>query len=241
MHSVGELLIKFKKGGNMFNSLKIIIMLIIFSLFYPSLYAKTFGANFCNKPEYACYTTKKGDNWKKLFPDETQRDVIMRINRMNTPLHKGMKIAVPTLFSNYLNYAPFPTQIEPSGEKTIHISKELLAFGAYDTDGSLVYWGPVSTGKKYCPDIGRGCATPKGSYHIQSKEGAECFSTKYPVGKGGAPMPYCMFFHRGYALHGSYDVPGYHDSHGCVRLFVKDAKWLNQEFSHDSSVRVIVY
>jgi lipoprotein-anchoring transpeptidase ErfK/SrfK len=50
-----------------------------------------------------------------------------------------------------------------------------------------------------------------------------------------------MFFHRGYALHGSYDVPGYNASHGCVRMFVKDAKWLNQEFTAgEDSVKVWV-
>lgn len=48
-------------------------------------------------------------------------------------------------------------------------------------------------------------------------------------------MPYCMFFHGGYALHASPVVPGHHDSHGCVRLFLEDAKWLNEEFIELSS------
>ncbi len=43
-------------------------------------------------------------------------------------------------------------------------------------------------------------------------------------------MPYCMYFHKGFALHGSDDIPGYRASHGCVRMFIEDAKWLNQEF-----------
>lgn len=98
-----------------------------------------------------------------------------------------MKIAVPTLFSNYLNYAPFPTQIEPSGEKTIHISKESLAFGAYDTDGSLVYWGPVSTGKKYCPDIGRGCATPKEVTIFNLKKAQNASRVNIPLEKAELP------------------------------------------------------
>ena len=33
-----------------------------------------------------------------------------------------------------------------------------------------------------------------------------------------------------YALHGSFTVPGHRDSHGCIRLFTEDAKWLNKEF-----------
>jgi len=33
-----------------------------------------------------------------------------------------------------------------------------------------------------------------------------------------------MFFHGGFALHGSPSVPGYNASHGCVRLFDDDAE-----------------
>ena len=43
-------------------------------------------------------------------------------------------------------------------------------------------------------------------------------------------MPYCMHFFRGYALHGSSTVPGYRASHGCIRMFIEDARWLNEEF-----------
>lgn len=43
-------------------------------------------------------------------------------------------------------------------------------------------------------------------------------------------MPYCMYFHKGFALHGSDDIPGYRASHGCIRMFTQDAKWLNEEF-----------
>ena len=43
-------------------------------------------------------------------------------------------------------------------------------------------------------------------------------------------MPYCMFFHGGYAIHASPVVPGYHASHGCVRVFQEDARWLHEDF-----------
>ncbi len=52
-------------------------------------------------------------------------------------------------------------------------------------------------------------------------------------------MPYCMFFHGGYALHGSYELPGYNASHGCVRMYKADAEWLNQSFLRIGS-KVIV-
>lgn len=43
-------------------------------------------------------------------------------------------------------------------------------------------------------------------------------------------MPYCMFFTQYYGVHGSYDVPNYNASHGCIRVPVKDAKWLYNNF-----------
>lgn len=53
-------------------------------------------------------------------------------------------------------------------------------------------------------------------------------------------MPYCMFFHGGYALHGSYKVPGYDDSHGCIRLFIDDARWLNEEFVKIGITKIVI-
>ncbi|RDI44529.1 L,D-transpeptidase [Aquicella lusitana] len=211
-------------------------------IFFPhTALAKTYGAKLCDLPQYECYAVKRGDSWQKLFPDEDQRDIVMRINRMNTKLYPGLKIAVPTSFgSDPLDYSPFPQYIDPPGTKFILVSLSKLAFGAYDSNGTLQRWGPVSGGQNYCADVRRGCRTPAGKFAIYQKRGAGCVSSKFPLGKGGAPMPYCMFFHRGFALHGSYTVPGYHDSHGCVRLFVNDAKWLNQEFANGSRVTVII-
>jgi uncharacterized protein YcbK (DUF882 family) len=40
-----------------------------------------------------------------------------------------------------------------------------------------------------------------------------------------------MFFAPYYALHGSPQVPGFNASHGCVRLFSEDARWLNENFA----------
>ncbi len=215
------------------------LMLVILN---PAANAKSFGANLCaNDSRFYCYKVKSGDTWQRFG---AQRDLVMRINRINIRLHPGMIIAVPNNpdHTDMLEYAPLSRQIKPTGEKIILVSihEKQLAFGAYDADGTLQYWGPVSGGKGYCADIGRGCHTALGQYTIYRKEGAGCKSTKFPVGRGGAPMPYCMYFHGGFAMHGSYDVPGYNASHGCLRMFVNDAQWLNQEFTPGSSVTVVV-
>lgn len=208
--------------------------------------AKPYGARVCaNDSRFTCYTVKSGDTWQKLFPNAERRDLVMRLNRINIHLASGMRIAIPKNSdnTNSLDYAPFSRQIAPPGEKMILVSlnENQLAFGAYDAQGNLQYWGPVSGGRGYCPDTGRRCHTALGHYSIYRKEGASCKSSKFPIGRGGAPMPYCMYFHGGFALHGSYEVPGYNASHGCIRMFVNDAQWLNEKFiQKEDSVPVVI-
>jgi len=98
------------------------------------------------------------------------------------------------------------------------------------SNGHVVKSGKASGGSNYCADIKRSCHTPVGTYHVISMGGAGCQSSRYPVGKGGAKMPYCMFFTSLYAIHGSYEVPNYNASHGCIRVIPSDAKWLENNF-----------
>ena len=205
-------------------------------------FAQMYGAILCKDPNFFCHIAKRGDTWQKLFSDASERELVMKLNRVNIPIYTGMKIAIPKGNDhNVLDYSPLPTQIDAPGEKTIIVSLKVLAWGAYNANGQLLNWGPASGGQGYCPDIHRGCHTVTGKFAVYHKEGRGCFSRKFPVGRGGAPMPYCMFFHGGFALHGSYIVPGYNASHGCVRMFVNDAQWLNQEFlANDLNVPVIV-
>lgn len=183
-----------------------------------------------------------GDRWESLWPDATQRDLIRRVNRMNTRLRAGMTLAVPDHLTDVSlrDLCPLPQRTDVTGAPQIHVALGLRAWAAYDIDGKLLRWGPISSGKDWCPDTGVRCSTPAGDYTLVYKKGADCKSSKFPLGKGGAPMPYCMFFDtNGHALHGSPTVPGYPDSHGCVRLFVEDAKWLNESFV-DRGTRILV-
>lgn len=195
-----------------------------------------YGESLCNSPDYFCIKIKTGESWDNLFPDAEERDMVRRINRMNVTLRRGMTIAVPKNIDRLTIYdvSPFPRYIESTGEKTIYVSQKKLAWAAYDVDGELLWWGPISSGLGKCPGVRGGCATPTGSFRIVRKQDIDCVSTVFPQRadgeNGGALMPYCMHFFRGYALHGSYDVPGYRASHGCVRMFIEDARWLNEEF-----------
>lgn len=113
---------------------------------------------------------------------------------------------------------------------TFIYNPKTLTWKAINNRGKVVRTGRGSAGSNYCPDIGRRCRTPTGTYHIISKRGASCRSSRYPRPKGGAPMPYCMFFSKNYAIHGSNDLPNRNASHGCVRVRTSDARWLSNNF-----------
>lgn len=124
-----------------------------------------------------------------------------------------------------------PSQINPPGEKVIIVDPKIHAWGAYNSEGSLMRTGMATTGADWCRDIGRRCHTRTGTFRIYSLGSAGCRSHKFPLPRGGAPMPYCMFFNGGQALHGSYEVVYANASHGCVRLHVEDAKWIRFNFA----------
>ncbi len=262
----------------------------------PPLY----GERYCGDPDFHCITIGSPDaareagaesarrsgreSWEGLWPDERERVIVMKVNRMNVRLKKGMVIAVPNHMEGktYMDFAPFPSKLPfecepvgepvcrlvcencedgdasykricesqckpkgdwtcgpdgaPVGEKLIIIDLAQLAFAAYAEDGTLLRWGPVSGGRNWGAYVIKDNLTVVGEFEISRKYGRGAKSRLYPRATkdkpaGGAPVPYFMRFHPGYGLHHYHTVPGRHASHGCVRLFFDDAKWLNQEFA----------
>lgn len=131
------------------------------------------------------------------------------------------------------NYASRLPSHSPSGGKMILVDPNVHAWGAYDTNGSLIKAGLASAGADYCPDLGHRCHTKSGTFNIYSLGSPDCKSKIFPIGRGGAPMPYCMFFNDGQALHGvpDFEVVEGNVSHGCVRLHVYDAEWIRYNFA----------
>jgi lipoprotein-anchoring transpeptidase ErfK/SrfK len=80
-------------------------------------------------------------------------------------------------------------------------------------DGEQRYLWRVSTAR-------RGYITPPGTYHPEMLA-RRWFSRRYY----NSPMPHAIFFHGGYAIHGTYDIAqlGGPASHGCVRLDPQNA------------------
>lgn len=81
-------------------------------------------------------------------------------------------------------------------------------------NGKLAYTWRVSTAR-------RGYITPSGQWK-PTRIHRMWYSRKYHM----SPMPYSVFYYRGYAVHGTYDYKrlGRPASHGCVRLHPSNAK-----------------
>ena len=125
----------------------------------------------------------------------------------------------------------FPMKIAATGRKQFIFDPRAAAWAAYDVNGERVMTGSASGGKDFCEDVGKPCRTVTGTFRVYNKRGATCKSGEYPVETvGGAKMPYCMYFYRGFTIHAAYEVPPYNSSHGCIRVLPSAAKWLNEEF-----------
>lgn len=128
--------------------------------------------------------------------------------------------------------AYFPEHIKATGARLFVFDPKASAWAAYDEEGNRLMTGGGSAGVDVCEEnSNQSCRTITGTFKIYNKHGLECRSGEYPVDtKGGAKMPYCMYFYQGFTIHAAYEVPEHPSSHGCVRVFPSAAKWLNEEF-----------
>lgn len=87
----------------------------------------------------------------------------------------------------------------------IDVSTQTMTVTEY---GRVLHTWRVSTAR-------RGYVTPRGSWR-PTRLSRIWYSSKYD----NSPMPHSVFFHGGYAIHGTYAVKwlGAPVSHGCVRL-----------------------
>lgn len=209
-----------------------LLLIALTLLSSPFIYAQDyFSTQLCLSGQFDCIKINKSDSWTSLWPDPDERDLVQRLNRMNTRLRTRMLIAIPKKGQlTRMDLSPFPAHITPPHSKILAVDLTLLAWCAYDSDGNLLRWGPASGGRSWCKDIEASGKTIIGRFEIYDVRGKNCRSTKFPINEGGAPMPYAMFFKGNYALHGSTEVPGYNASHGCIRVFFDDAKWINEVF-----------
>ncbi|MDP2410262.1 MAG: L,D-transpeptidase [Pseudolabrys sp.] len=97
--------------------------------------------------------------------------------------------------------------VPAQAELVVNISKSQQRL-AVMVNGTEAHRWPISTGTNRTP-------TPAGVFRPQRLE-RHWYSRKYNL----TPMPWSIFFHRGYAVHGTMEAHnlGRQASHGCVRL-----------------------
>ncbi|MBK5966639.1 L,D-transpeptidase [Thiocystis minor] len=101
----------------------------------------------------------------------------------------------------------------------------------YSVNGKTFKTGPISSGTTGYP-------TPTGKFAVLGKEKYKV-SSRYTNQLGmQAWMPYAIQFHGPYFLHEGW-LPGYPDSHGCVRLGEKDARFLFEQMQLGDPIEVI--
>ena len=111
----------------------------------------------------------------------------------------------------------------------IDVSKQIMTVSE---NGAVLYHWKVSTARS-------GYRTPRGTYR-PTRLHKMWYSRKYDM----SPMPHSIFFHGGYAIHGTNYIKslGRPASHGCVRLAPGNARTLyNLVLAHGrGNVRIVV-
>ncbi len=146
--------------------------------------------------------------------DSVCQALFMKVNRYDRRhIPAGKTVLLPVDIEKAAEYIPIPQVLDDSrGEREIRVYLALQYFGAYE-DGKLLFWGPVSSGKKSRP-------TWPGKFSVNYKQ-----RHKRSIKYHNAPMPYSINYNGGYFIH-EQSLPGYPASHGCIRLLMTDAKKL---------------
>jgi lipoprotein-anchoring transpeptidase ErfK/SrfK len=125
-------------------------------------------------------------------------------------VYVGQRLTIP-------GGTPAPISQVTAGERWIDVNLATQTLTAYEGNSPVLTMA-VSTGLPSTP-------TPAGQFRIWVK-------LRYDDMQGPgyylADVPYVMYFHGGYGLHGTYwhDNFGTPMSHGCVNLSNADAQWL---------------
>lgn len=173
---------------------------------------------------WKAYKLKKGDTPELLFGKYAEG--AMRFNRLSRRCwREGQIIKKPDKPYLLKNWTPLPGTFEeckPEMRICIMISLNEQFLGVYKK-GKLEFSYPISTGmdKKECgmPPGTKICKTPPGSYKIKFKR-FKVRSRTYRCW-----MHYAMHIGNQRYIHFGV-LPGYPASHGCIRLFKKDARAL---------------
>ncbi len=147
-----------------------------------------------------------------------QLALLEKLNRRDLGhLARAATLIVPSRWDlDEIAYSPLPADYAAGAAlpKLLIVHQPTQVFGAYEY-GRLVRWGPVSTGRRSMP-------TPPGLFHLNWRSTGR-HSTVDPDWY----MSWYFNFEnrRGLSIH-EYVLPGRPESHACVRLLRRDARWL---------------
>ena len=143
--------------------------------------------------------------------------LLEKLNRADAKhLPRLPQMLVPVTWRSELEHSPFPASYPAaqSTPKLLIVDQPSQAFAAYEY-GTQVHWGPVSSGRQQKP-------TPSGVFSLNWRA-----RTRNSTLSGEWRLNWYFNFHntRGLAFH-EFDLPGVPQSHACVRLLARDAKWI---------------
>lgn len=140
------------------------------------------------------------------------------------------RFASAALFAFVCLFLSFATAERAAADVLINVNKSTQRL-TVTVDGTPRYTWAISSG------LGGG--PPSGSFRAERLE-RKWFSRKYDW----APMPHAIFFHHGFAIHGTNHVSrlGRPASHGCVRLHPTHAATLFELVQRrgKSNTRIVV-
>jgi lipoprotein-anchoring transpeptidase ErfK/SrfK len=169
---------------------------------------------------------------------------ILLLTAMNTMASDLMSVVKRFYTADYeepIKNTTFP-ETRPASKANVFIfDPQHFVWAVYNKNGRRVGFGKASGGGDYCKDINKPCRTVEGEFTVFRKEDADCTSKTFPIDEGGgAPMPHCMFFYKGYAIHGSNHVTSTNKSHGCIRVTPKAAEWINTNYIDPGSLVIVL-
>jgi hypothetical protein len=159
---------------------------------------------------------RKGLDSLQVLWGQDMITTILKLNRKDARhINRHDTLVVPDTLLAWMAYSPFPDQIPELDQvpKFILVNQFIQAIAAYER-GTLVYWGPTSTGKKSTP-------TDNGLVHTNWRSRKRNSTID---GDWVMEWYWNLANFSGVSMH-EYELPGYPASHACVRLYVDDAKW----------------
>src|ERR1700722_19583970 len=108
-----------------------VFIIFLLGLFSKVVFAEPYRHSLCYQEGITCIRVQPDDNWYDLWPDERERDVVMRLNRMNVRLRPGMIIAVPDNLADVdvMDISPFSYHISSPGRRVVLVDPKRLAWG----------------------------------------------------------------------------------------------------------------